>query len=96
MIYDYRDNPGELTIWTETDYAGCKRTRKSTSGGIITFGNHVIKSWSVTQSVIALSSGEAEYYGMVRGGSIELGMKSMLKELGVDTRVRIKTDAIHT
>ena len=93
MKYEYQDRCEDINVWTDTDYAGCKRTRKSTSGGIITFGNHVIKSWSVTQSVIALSSGEAEYYGMVRGGSIGLGMKSMLKELGVNTRVRIKTDA---
>ena len=33
-------------------------------------GSHMIKGWSTTQSVIALSSGEAEYYGLVRGSSI--------------------------
>ena len=36
-------------------------------------GQHMIKSWSTTQSVIALSSGEAEYYSMVKGGSVGLG-----------------------
>ena len=36
-------------------------------------GNHAIKTWSTTQAVIALSSGEAEYYGCVRGGAIGLG-----------------------
>ena len=28
------------------------------------FGNHVIKSWASNQQVVALSSGEAEYYAM--------------------------------
>ena len=58
------------------------------------FGTHAIKHWSTTQSVIALSSGEAEYYGCVRAGSIAIGVQSMLNDLGViKDRLRIKTDA---
>ena len=30
-------------------------------------GTHLIRGWSATQRVIALSSGEAEYFGVVRG-----------------------------
>ena len=77
--YPYQDSPGELTVWTDTDYAGCKRTRKSTSGGVVMWGNHLIKSWSSTQSVVALSSGEAEYYGMVKGASVAIGLQSVLR-----------------
>ena len=47
-------------------------------------GSHTIKTWSATQGVIALSSGEAEYYAMVRGASQAMGMRSMLKDVGVD------------
>ena len=58
------------------------------------FGEHVIKHWSSTQTLILLSSGEAEYYGCVRAGSHGLGIKSMLADLGVkEKRLRIKTDA---
>ena len=64
-----------INTQVDTDHAGCLRTRKSTSGGVLKLGNHVIKTWSHTQSVIALSSGEAEYYGMVKGASYALGMK---------------------
>ena len=32
-------------------------------------GTHVSKSWSTNHAVVALSSGEAEYSGMVKGGS---------------------------
>ena len=58
-----------ISTQVDTDHAGCLRTRKSTSVGVLKLGNHVIKTWAHTQSVIALSSGEAEYYGMVKGAS---------------------------
>eukprot|EP00969_Alexandrium_andersonii_P211431 9337587-Alexandrium_andersonii.AAC.1 len=54
----------ELTTLVDTDWAGCRKTRKSTSGGMIKHGRHMLKAWSTTQTVIATSSGEAEYYGM--------------------------------
>ena len=82
-----------LDVWVDTDFAGCIKTRKSTSGGVITIGSHVIKTWSSTQTVIALSSGEAEYYGMVKGASIALGIQSMLSDLGVNIKIRVRTDA---
>ena len=57
-------------------------------------GEHMIKSWSITQAVIALSSGEAEYYGMVRGGSVGHGIKATMEDLGTDKmKLRIMTDA---
>ena len=58
-------------------------------------GKHLVKSWSTSQAVIALSSGEAEYYGMVKGGSTGLGSKAILEDLGVhmSEAIEIKTDA---
>ena len=47
-------------------------------------GEHAIRHWSSTQSVIALSSGEAEYYAIVKGGANALGVKGFLKDLGVE------------
>jgi len=52
-----------------------------------------MKTWSNTQTVVALSSGEAAYYGMVRGAAIALGVRCMLGDLGVDIRIRVRTDA---
>ena len=57
------------------------------------FGNHCIKTWSVTQGYIALSSGEAEYYGAVRGASQALGLTAMLSDLGVKAGVELMVDA---
>ena len=39
------------------------------------FGSHLNKAWSATQAFIALSSGEAEYYGVVRGTGSALGIQ---------------------
>jgi hypothetical protein len=91
--FGYQSVVKEVAIWTDTDFAGCKKTRKSTSGGVAMFGNHMIKSWCSTQSIVSLSSGEAEYYGIVKGGSIGIGLRSMLEDFGVEVSIRINTDA---
>ena len=58
-------------------------------------GGHVLKSWSVNQSVIALSSGEAEYYALVKSASTAMGIQSLCVDLGVacDIPRDIKSDA---
>ena len=76
-------NPGKVTSWTDTDYAGCLRTRKSTSGGITAIGEHIVKTWSATQKVISLSVGEAEYYGVVKGSAMGKGIQSLLQDMGL-------------
>ena len=92
-LYEYQDMSDKLEVWTDTDYAGCKKTRKSTSGGVVKWGKHTIKTWSSTQSVIALSSGEAEYYGMVKGASVGLGIQAVLKDFGIQVGITLKSDA---
>ena len=42
----------QITTWIDTDYAGCPRTRKSTSGGMTCLGKHMVKGWRETQKVI--------------------------------------------
>ena len=54
---------------------------------------HVIRVWSTTQSVIATSSGEAEYYALVKMGAQLLGTKSMLEYLGIVIKLKKLTDA---
>ena len=58
-------------------------------------GSHLIKSWSVNQSVIALSSGEAEYYALVKSAAIVLGVQSLCSDLGVvnNRPIELKSDA---
>ena len=57
-------------------------------------GSHVIRSWSTNQAVIALSSGEAEYYALVKGASTGIGLTSLLQDLGIGGRkIRLMTDS---
>ena len=93
--YAYQGKPKAITVWADSDFAGCEKSRKSTSAGVVQMGNHLVKSWSTNQAVIALSSGEAEYYALVKAASVALGMESMLKDLGFafEERIELKSDA---
>ena len=59
------------------------------------YGRHLLKSYSRTQSNIALSSAEAELYAMVSASSEALGFKSMFKDYGrvVDPTVMVDATA---
>ena len=56
-------------------------------------GELVLKTWSQTQSIVTLSSGESEYYGLVRGSSVALGTRSLMEDLGVQLTVTVHADA---
>ena len=71
-----------VRISGDSDWAGCKTTRRSTSGGCLMVGGHLIKSYSRTQSIVALSSAEAELYGMVEGVTRAKGLRTLAFELG--------------
>ena len=55
VLWEYSwQNEREATaikIQVDSDGAGCERTRRSTSGGCITVGQHPLRTWSSTQSV---------------------------------------------
>ena len=57
------------------------------------FGSHCTKSWASTQATIALSSGEAEYYGLVKASSVGPGIKSMQHDMGINVGLHVYTDA---
>ena len=52
-----------INVYNDTDHAGCIRTRKSTTACVVIMGNCLLMSLCRGQALIALSSGEAEYYG---------------------------------
>ena len=83
--YEYQPRGYVLNTFTDSDWAGDTKTRRSTSGGLVCIGDHCIRSWSSTQTTIALSTGEAEYYALVKGVSVAMGIRALLEDLGVDT-----------
>jgi hypothetical protein len=90
---DYAKN---IEVYVDSDWAGCKKTRKSTSGGVLKLGRHVLKTWSSTQATIATSSGEAELIAMYEGATRGLGLSSILSEMMMSPSLslcRLCTDA---
>ena len=91
--YEIQKVPKELKIFTDADWAGCKTTRKSTSGGAIMYGNNLLKTWSKNQSLVALSSGESEFYATLKASAEGLGIIALLKDWGMDTEAKVYGDA---
>ncbi len=87
---------GVVDTYSDTDWSGCIKTRKSTSGGCLMIGRHLIKSWSSTQIPISLSSGEAELYGVVKASGIALGYQALLRDLGLQLPIRVWIDSTAT
>ena len=56
-------------------------------------GQHLIAHWSSTQSVIALSSAEAELNALVKMISEALGLRNLLRAMGREHRIRVSTDS---
>ena len=56
-------------------------------------GQHCLKTWSTTQNKVSLSSGEAEYYALVKCGCETLGLQSVMADLGILTICVMKTDS---
>jgi hypothetical protein len=82
-----------LDVYADSDWAGCKSTRKSTSGGFICLGGGALKSWSGSQASVALSSGEAEFYAAIRGGAEAMGVKSLWQDLGMHVTIKLHVDS---
>ena len=68
------------TGYSDSDWAGDRKTGKSTSGGVILFGDHLVKAWSRTQDAITLSSAEAELVALGKLAMEVLGVRSMCEE----------------
>ena len=57
------------------------------------YGFHSLETWSAAQQMIALSSGEAEYFGMVKGAGNALGLSGVFCDLGIEYEIVLYTDS---
>ncbi|KAE8655249.1 hypothetical protein F3Y22_tig00117034pilonHSYRG01568 [Hibiscus syriacus] len=77
-----RDNP--LVVgYVDSDYAGDLDNRRSTTGYVFTLGGGPICWKSTVQSVVALSTTEAEYMAAAEAVKEALWLTGLVKELGV-------------
>nr|GFD09189.1 uncharacterized mitochondrial protein AtMg00810-like [Tanacetum cinerariifolium] len=78
-----KDTGFELTVFSDSDHAGCLHSRKSTSGGIQFLGRDKLVSWlSKKQDCSLTSSVEAEYVSLSACYAQVLWMRTQLTDYG--------------
>ena len=91
--FDWQEAGQDIIAYVDTDFVGCRETRRSTNGGLLFHGKHLIKQWATTQKVVVLSSAEAELGGIVKGAGEALGLQSIAADIGLKVRVKLLADA---
>ena len=91
--FEWQASQYELDTFVDSDWAGCKTTCRSTSGGAVRLGWHTIRTWSSTQATVAMSSAEAELFALTKGASTSLGLISLARDLGLQLDAKVHSDA---
>ena len=71
-----------LRGFTDADWAGCVDSRKSTSGYTFFMGDSLISWASKKQSIVALSSTEAEYVALCGAAQETVWLRNLLRDIG--------------
>ena len=91
-----KDDMVTLTMYTDSDWAGDRETRRSVSGYIIFFMNCPVAWKSKQQGSVALSSTEAEYYALSEAAKEIKFISQALVSLGMKVRypIIVKVDNV--
>ena len=80
-----RDHPlGGLLGFCDADWAGCKDSRKSTSGWVLKLAGAAISWYSKRQSVVALSSAESEYISACSCAQEVMFFRQLASSIGIE------------
>lgn len=82
ILYRYQGHTN-LLGFVDADYATCKQTRRSTSGYIFYLNDGPISWKSMRQSVVALSSNEAEFISLTEAAKEATYLRNLLQEIGL-------------
>ena len=97
VVWEFSFQPpvSSIDVYSDSDWAGCRRTARSTSGGVIVVGTHCLRSWSVTQKFVTLSSGEAELMALVKASAEAIGLTQLAASWGLvfDANVHVDSSA---
>ena len=83
----------QLELYSDSDWGRDKDKRRSTSGGVIFYGGHLVGHWSKLQCAPAPSSGEAELNAGSKGLSEMLEVRHFLELIGVNVGMTHYLDA---
>ena len=93
LTYARQTSDATLQVHVDSDWAGDLLVRKSTTGVIVRRGKHLLRHMSCLQALVALSSGEAEYYALIRGACTSLGIQSHNQDWMIDVPIQIYSDS---
>ena len=95
LVQVFRPQPVQycMRVFTDSDHAGCKKTRRYTTAGGSFHGEHFLGAWATTQRPIATSAGESEFYSIFKGASRLVGLMGMVEEYGVPLGGELHTDS---
>ena len=91
--YKFQGDVREMEVFSDSNWAGWRRTARSTSGGVMMRGTHSLKSWSSSQKNVTLSSAEAELLAAVKASGEALGMLQLMSSVGVPMTASIMVDS---
>ena len=89
QTFKWGEISGHIEGYGDSDWAGDNVSRRSTRGGALIWNGDVLKTWSVRQKTIALSSAEAELYAMTKCATQTLGMIQLMQDF-------MLKDVVHT
>ena len=81
LFYPTSQSSYPLTAYTDADWAGCKDTRKSTTGIIFIVNSAPVLCTSKRQHIVSLSSAEAEYIAIFTCGKIATWLRRLFVEI---------------
>ncbi|CAJ1450304.1 unnamed protein product, partial [Effrenium voratum] len=91
---EQRPEEVDVLAWSDSDWAGDLRTRRSTTGSVVKIGHHTVLIRAAGQKVVALSSAEGEFYGMCRTTTRTEFIRGVINFWGYAvTRVMLKVDS---
>jgi hypothetical protein len=85
--------PLNIFQFTDSDWAGNPITRKSTTSCSCFVSSFLVVSTCVTQTVIAQSSGEAEYYAIGSGAADSIYVRTLMMSIGLTATIHLFSDA---
>ena len=84
LVYGPSDSRQLFTTYTDSDHGGNPDNGRSTGGYAIIIGGGAVSWSSRLQSVVSLSTTEAEYIAAVEAGKEIIWMQNLLTEFGFD------------
>ncbi|GAA0171472.1 transmembrane signal receptor [Lithospermum erythrorhizon] len=94
IMYKWKEDEDDMVVYTDSDYAGDKQDRKSTSGYVFLLNTGAVAWSSKKQPIVTLSTTEAEFIAAAMCTCQTIWMKRILSELGheIGDCIQLKCD----